>query len=118
MAVLQENMSGLLELEMMKAGVLNTNAHAQEMIPNFGELYHHLSGKIISVKQVVDIVVRTKHILMTLSGMAVAVVPSAPVAASTHHRGSASNFPSLPQTTLNLGCVVMKCSPMKTRPSK
>ena len=50
---------------------------------------------ITSVKQEVDTFVRTEHTPMTLSGMAVAVVAPAPVAASTPHRGSASNSPSI-----------------------
>ena len=73
---------------------------------------------ITSVKQEVDTFVRTEHTPMTLSGMAVAVVPSAPVAASTLHHGSASNFPSLPLTTLNSDFVVMKLSLMMTHPLK
>ena len=75
-------------------------------------------GKITFVKQEVDTPVRIEHILMTLSGMAVAVVPSAPVAASTLHHGSASNSPSLLPTTLNSDFVVMKLSLMMTHPLK
>ena len=111
-------MSGLLQLQLMKARVIEMHAHAQEVLPNFRELYHHLSGKTISVKQVADTIVRPKPIPMTLSGMAVAVVPPAPVAASTPHRGSASNSPSLPLITLNSGFAVRNLSAMMTLPLK
>ena len=99
---------------MMKPQVTNGYAHAQELTPNFGELYRHLLGKTTSVRQVADTFVRTEHISMTLSGMAVAVVPSAHVAASTLHRGSASNFPSLPLITLNLDFVARNLSALMT----
>ena len=103
---------------MMKPQATYRYAHAQELTPNFGELYHHLLGKTTSVKQVADTFVRTEHTPMTLSGMAVAVVPSAPVAASTPHRGSASNFPSLPLITLNSGFAVRDLSALMTPPLK
>ena len=63
-------------------------------------MFLHLLVKITSVTQGVDITFIAEHILMTLSGMVMAVVPPAPVAASTPNRGSASNFPRLCVTTM------------------
>ena len=81
--------------------------HAQRLIQCIQELFLHLLVKITSVTQGVDTTSKTEYTLMTLSGMAMAVAHEAPVVASTLHRGSASNFPSLPLMTLNSGCAVM-----------
>ena len=90
-----------------------TYAHVQRLMQCTQELFLHLLVKITSVTQGVDITTKTEHILMTLSGMAVAVVPPAPAAASTPHHGSASNFLSLPKITLNSGCAVIRAPLMR-----
>ena len=90
-----------------------TYVHVQRLMQSTQELFLHLLVKITSVTQGVDIATKTEYIPMTLFGMAVAVAHEAPVAASTLHHGSASNFPSLPQMTLNSGCVAIRASVMK-----
>ena len=87
--------------------------HAQRLMQSTQELFLHLLVKITSVTQGVDITTKTEYIPMTLSGMAMAVAQEAPVAASTLHRGSASNFLNLPLTTLNSDCVAIRASVMK-----
>ena len=87
--------------------------HVQRLMQYSQELFLHLLVKTISVTQGVDTTTKTEYIPMTLSGMAMAVVHEAPVAASTPHHGSASNFPSLPLTTLNSDCVAIRASVMK-----
>ena len=87
--------------------------HVQRLMQYSQELFLHLLVKIISVTQGVDITTKTEYIPMTLSGMAMAVVHEAPVAASTPHRGSASNSSTQPQMTLNSDCVAIRAPVMK-----
>ena len=82
--------------------------HVQRLMQSTQEMFLYLLVKITSVTQEVDILFKTEYIPMTLSGMAMAVVQEAPVAASTPHHGSVSNSLTLPQMTLNPGCAVMK----------
>ena len=55
----------------------------------------------------------TEYTPMTLSGMAVAVVPPAPVAASTPHHGSASNFATKDNIEMSL-CLRLHTYDVKT----
>ena len=86
---------------------MNLYAHAQQTQYS-QELFLHLLVKITSAIQEADLPTKTEFTLVTLSGMAVAVVQEAAAAGSTPHRGSANNFPSLPRMTLNSGCVPIR----------
>ena len=90
-----------------------TYAHVQRLMQCTQELFLHLLVKITSVTQGVDITTKTEYTPMILSGMAMAVAHEVPVAVSTLHRGSASNFPGLPLMTLNSGCAAIRLPVMK-----
>ena len=87
--------------------------HAQQT-HHSQELFLHLLVKITSVIREADLPMKIEFTLVTLSGMAVAVVQEAAAAGSILHHGSASNSPSLPLMTLNSGCVLIRTLKMKT----
>lgn len=78
------------------------DVHVRGWTYYFQELFLHLLVKITSAIQEANLPLKTKYTLMTLSGMAMAVVQEAAASGSTLHRGPASNSPSLHSDDIEL----------------